>query len=340
MIRPTLAFIPSRYYEALLDLLQARGCEPEHALAEAKIEGSLGEGRFLSIDEIERLVLYACTYDTVDGLGLAVGSKLQVMSHGSLSVAAFTSPTIEDAIDVIIQYFGLINPIFTLRKLDHGDAIAIRLMARWQLDPEAERFHTATMMGSLYAQLRFLLGGVLPRGAILEALHPRPPGLPDWVDRIGVELRFDAEHYQLILPHEFLHHPLPLADARAHENAIRDCEELLRDFPDPERLSVTVAQLIRSRGAPYPSLEETARALSLSSRSLRRRLDEEGSSFREILEEIRMEEADRLLSDEELTITEIAHRLAYSDSGNFSRAYRRSRGMSPREARLAKGVGR
>lgn len=336
MIRPSLAFIPSRYYETLLDLLEAKGHERAKVLCEAQIDGNLGDGRFLTIDEIERLVLLACRYDTVDSLGLTVGSKLQVMSHGSLSVAAFTSPSIDAATEVIIRYFSLLNPLFSLEKLFFGEDVAIRLLVRWALDPEAERFHTAALMGSLYAQLRFLLGDELPRGPIIEALHPRPPGLPEWVDRTGVELRFDADHYQLIFPAPFLHYPLPLADTRAHENAIRDCEELLRSLPDPERLSVSVIQLLRARGAPYPGLEDTARALSLSSRSLRRRLEEEGTSFRELLEELRMEQADRWLLEGELTITEIAHRLGYSDSGNFSRAYRRAKGMSPREARNTK----
>lgn len=340
MIRPNLAFIPSRYYETLLDVLEERGVDREAFLREAGIHSPLGEGRYLTIDEIEHLVLLACAHDSVDALGLTVGSRLQLMSHGALSVAALTSPTIDYACEIIIRFFPLINPLFTLVKIALPESVAVRLLVRWPLDPEAERFHTAAMMGSLYAQLRFLLGGEIPRGAILEALHPRPPGLPEWVDRTGVELRFGAKHYQLTLPSHFLEYGLPLADPRAHEDAVRGCEALLQSLPDPERLSVTVAQLLRSRGAPYPGLEETARALSLSSRSLRRRLDEEGSSFREILEDIRMEEADRLLGDDELTITEIAHRLAYSDSGNFSRAYRRARGMSPREARSSRGGGR
>src|SRR5690554_4426487 len=107
MIRPNLAFIPSRYYETLLDVLEERGVDREAFLREAGIHSPLGEGRYLTIDEIERLVLLACAHDSVDALGLTVGSRLQLMSHGALSVAALTSPTIDYACEIIIRFFPL-----------------------------------------------------------------------------------------------------------------------------------------------------------------------------------------------------------------------------------------
>lgn len=336
--RPTLAFIPPRYYAVLIDtlvelghprapLLAAGGIEPE-ALAH--------DDAFLTLAQVEALVERACVLENTDDLGLRVGQRLQIMSHGPLSVVALTAPTARGALDSVLEFFPLLMPLFALEVHDRGEFSYIRLDVRFGLSPEVERFHTATMSGSLYAQLRFILGGPMPEGVELSARHPRPPGLPPWVDEIGIPLHFDRPHYEIRIPTSLLSIVMPLADPRAHELARRRCHELVAARPDPTRLSSSVARHLTSVGPPFPLLEDVSRALSLSSRSLRRRLDEEGTSFRAVLEEVRLAMADEWLGDPRRTITEIGLSLGYTDASNFSRAYRRARGVNPAKARAGR----
>src|SRR5690606_2424991 len=192
--------------------------------------------------------------------------------------AGLPSPTVAAAMRFVVECFPLVPPLFALERRTTGSCTALRLSVCWPLDAEVERFHTAMMSGSLYAQLGFLLGGKLPPGIELDALHPRPPGLPPWVDGTGARLRFDRPHYEVRFPTRLLDVPLPLADARTHEPARRRCLALLESRPDPYRYSAAVDRLLRAHGPPFPDLEATSRALGLSSRSLRRRLADEGSS--------------------------------------------------------------
>jgi AraC-like DNA-binding protein len=81
----------------------------------------------------------------------------------------------------------------------------------------------------------------------------------------------------------------------------------------------------------------------VSSRTLKRRLAEEGTTFKELADHARREEALRLVGGTELALEAVAERLGYSDLANFSRAFRRGVGATPgayrRAARRALGEG-
>ena len=78
---------------------------------------------------------------------------------------------------------------------------------------------------------------------------------------------------------------------------------------------------------------EVARRLHMSSRSMQSKLAEKGTSFQEILDHTRQELASSYMEQSHLAITEIAYLLGFSDASNFTRAFRRWHGVSPREFR-------
>jgi AraC-like DNA-binding protein len=77
------------------------------------------------------------------------------------------------------------------------------------------------------------------------------------------------------------------------------------------------------------NLEDIALALSMSARSIQRRLKDEGTTFSQVLERSNRQEALQLLVKETLNISEIARMLGYSDPSNFGRAFRKWTGQSP-----------
>jgi AraC-like DNA-binding protein len=79
--------------------------------------------------------------------------------------------------------------------------------------------------------------------------------------------------------------------------------------------------------------DAAARLLAVSRRSLSRRLAEEGTSFKTILDEVRAEFAQALLVDRSLTIADVAFFLQYSEPAAFHRSFRRWTGQTPGEFR-------
>jgi AraC-like DNA-binding protein len=94
-----------------------------------------------------------------------------------------------------------------------------------------------------------------------------------------------------------------------------------------------VRQLLVASPGHLPGIEETAERLHVSSRTLRRRLDREGTTFRRLVDEVRRRLAEDLLTAGELSVEQIAHRLGYGATPAFSAAFTRWTGVSPREYR-------
>jgi AraC-like DNA-binding protein len=90
-----------------------------------------------------------------------------------------------------------------------------------------------------------------------------------------------------------------------------------------------VRGLLQGAGRNLPTLDEVARALHVSSRTLKRKLTEHHTSFSRIVDAHLRGQALLLIDDPRLTIDEIADRLGYSDTANFARAFRRWTGSAP-----------
>lgn len=94
----------------------------------------------------------------------------------------------------------------------------------------------------------------------------------------------------------------------------------------PERVC---ALLLAAEDGRYPRLQDVAASFCMSSRTLKRYLQEHDVSFQQLLDQVRRVDALRLLEQPELTLDDIARRLGYSSRSNFSRAFQAWVGQSP-----------
>ena len=90
----------------------------------------------------------------------------------------------------------------------------------------------------------------------------------------------------------------------------------------------------------FPGVHSVARMLGLSSRTLQRRLSEEGATFARIVARARFDVAQRMLDDPACKIIEVALDLGYSDQAHFARAFVRWTGLAPREFQRLRSTGR
>jgi len=90
---------------------------------------------------------------------------------------------------------------------------------------------------------------------------------------------------------------------------------------------------LRYRTAAPPDAEQVAAALHMSERTLRRRLAADGVTFRGLLDEIREQLAEEFLVTGGMSVAEVAQRLGYVEVSSFSQAFRRWKGVGPRDFR-------
>jgi AraC-like DNA-binding protein len=160
-----------------------------------------------------------------------------------------------------------------------------------------------------------------------------PPGQREVLEGfLGAPLDVGACSARLTLDAEVLARPLPSAD---QELATFFLTQLRTAAPADEGLLGRVQEALQAawlRGEPATS-RAIGRQLAMSTRTLQRRLEAEGTSFADVRERTRSALADRYLARDDLTLVEVAYLLGYRDETSFWRAYRRWRGCTPADAR-------
>ncbi len=144
---------------------------------------------------------------------------------------------------------------------------------------------------------------------------------------------FEAPITQLVMPRPALAASLVSADPQLLAILTRAAEELRRRAPTPPTLAAQAARVLHDAlRSDDGNVEHVARQLGLTSRSLQRRLKDEGTSFQLVREQVRRELAQRYL-DDKLAISEISFLLGFSEPSAFFRAFKRWTGTTPIEAR-------
>jgi AraC-like DNA-binding protein len=108
---------------------------------------------------------------------------------------------------------------------------------------------------------------------------------------------------------------------------------LTEAFNRHEPVKQRIQRILAAMSDAMPSLEQMASRFSMSSHTLKRRLQGEQACYSDLVEAELRQRAERLLVDERLPVAEVASQLGYHDVSNFSRAFRRWTGLTPREYR-------
>jgi AraC-like DNA-binding protein len=184
---------------------------------------------------------------------------------------------------------------------------------------------------SIVALQRDLLTTALPLQRV-DARHPEPPHADLYEEVFGVRPRFGADANHGVFDAALLDLPMPQANELTAQVCEAQCAEILAHRRARSGVAEQVRTLLASPAGPL-SMPVVARALHASPRTLRRRLADEGTSFRALAEEVTMAFAEEMLTDPTLSYDDIAARLGYSDGSSLTRAFVRIHGVPPRRFR-------
>ena len=174
----------------------------------------------------------------------------------------------------------------------------------------------------------------------LALCHPRHAGAREMegVSRLRHRIRRTGGRSSISLRRR--ERPPTGADPYLHDLLLSYCEEALAHRARPAESLRTRVENAVTPLLPHgrPRIEEIARELGTSQRTLSRRPPEEGLTFERLLEEMRRDLALRYLRDARLTISRIAWLLGFQEATAFTRAFRRWTGRSPTEARARRAA--
>jgi AraC-like DNA-binding protein len=196
-------------------------------------------------------------------------------------------------------------------------------------NPQASRFTMEYAIGIAVAMSRTLGAG---RSDPLEARfsHSAPAYAEEYERILRLPVRFDAGEDGVLFPISMMDQLNPSADATLRQLLERYAADQLARIPTSARFSQRVRACILSM-LPLDSLSAGAVAaqFSMGSRTLRRRLQDEATSYQEILDDVRAELARHYLTKEKRGINEVAFLLGFSDPSAFTKAFHRWTGQTP-----------
>ncbi|MBC2669561.1 AraC family transcriptional regulator ligand-binding domain-containing protein [Novosphingobium piscinae] len=260
-----------------------------------------------------------------------VGVHYDLASLGQVGDAINAAGKVGTALRRLVEYFSLLQDCTDIR-LDREDDMAS--VSYRILDPEIwPRHHDAMFSLGIVGQIiRRGTRGVWEKVEFsFEAKQYEMRG--DIGKVVCAPCSFGADINQIRFPAAMLDLALPETDCKATA-AAADVRALSRTLVDQrrrtplvERLAQVVYRDLNSHGIEQ---ERIAREIGMSSRTMRRKLAEEGSSFQQVLDECRMRQAlFEFRTRPDLSIAQIALRLGYAEHSNFTRAFHRWTGMSP-----------
>jgi AraC-like DNA-binding protein len=262
------------------------------------------------------------------GWGLRLGSLLEVSTHGPVGFAAVSAPTLAEGIAVIERFAHVRTPYFRFESHRDARQYALAVDERIHIAPQERVPLIECLVLSLQKFVESVLGGPMTDAAFRFAWGP-PSHADAYREAFHGAVRFHARQTEMAVPVQWLVLPCPFADPVAYGESLRTLEALARRLEGDDHTASRVEQLIAASPDPALSLEQVARQLHVSARTLIRRLRGAGTTFQEIVEAYRRERAVALLGERGLDVAEVSHRLGYGDPANFGRAFRRWFGMSP-----------
>lgn len=323
------AHVLAEYVDLACQLLAQRGVAREKALAGTGISAAdlADPARRILLPQFERFVRQALALTGDGSIGMQLGLAMNIKTHGFLGYAALSSRTLADAIDLAVRYYRTRTTLIDLHFFVEGDTAVLQFDERVPLG-ELLPFAIDSLIASFYVIRTQLIAGPVPEGEVrltyAEQEHHR---LLRPV--FGNTLHFGCAFNQARFPASELARALDFADPQLVRMAAAQCEEELKKLRDESGLLGDVRRRVKRDLAEDPSLERMADALHVAPRTLRRRLAELGTSYHEIVEQIRRGLAVEYLVTSARPVEEIAVLLGYSDPSNFGRAFRRWTGMSP-----------
>ncbi len=321
--------LPILYLRQIADLVRELGADVGEWLA----RGGLSERRLeepsidLSLETFRRLVVDARAVTGEPALGLLIGRRLSVATHGVVGFAAMASGSIRQAMELVERFVPLRTSVVAVRTEIHGDEFRVVFREAPGLGEARDSLVEAVMLAVKNIADHLASGDA---GNTLVCFGFTEPAHADLARALfRCEVIYARPWTGFSFPLAIADRPVRTHDAVAFEEATRICRRELARLVENETESVRVRRLLLERENHFPTLQVTARLLRTTPRTLHRRLVEEGTSYKEILEEVRHGLAVEHLRAGRLTIKEIAFLLGYTDTANFRRAFKRWEGVPP-----------
>ncbi|HTJ47323.1 MAG TPA: AraC family transcriptional regulator [Kofleriaceae bacterium] len=258
-------------------------------------------------------------------VGLAVATRIPPGALGAFDYLIRNTPTLRTTIDRADRFLRLVDDHARIALIERGGRASFRF---WSAQGVPWTHHD---LECLFAVLVGVIRRAFPDRAppVVRFAHAAVPPHARYVAAFGAPPVFDAEHYELDVPSALLDERITSVDSALGAVLESHVAHLVSVLPE----SGTTAQIRRVVRDRLPhgavSLDRVARELHVSARTLRRRLEDEGTSFRDVVDGVRRDLATHYVGETRRPLKEVAALLGFTDQSTFQRAFKRWHDATP-----------
>lgn len=271
-------------------------------------------------------------------IGLQLGTETKPEHFDPIALAALSTGSFGEAMRQTARYKQLSCPEEIIHKTgDEEWSIQFRWLLAEDVEPEV-------LTDLCFAWvLSIARHGTGTRMSPLRVEYVRPRAYARKLERhFGCPVVFGASRNAMVFRTSDANRPFVTSNAELLAMLAPQLDEELEHNKGQETFAERVRSTIQRRlTGRRPKMQDVARELHMSSRTLQRRLQDTGSNFQQVLEEARHQLARHYLTNSVLELNEAAYLLGYEDSNSFVRAFRGWEGIPPahwREIRRAKAA--
>ena len=260
-----------------------------------------------------------------------VGSSIHLSTYGMYGYAMLCSTDFRRTMEFAVKYHQLATPLtdivfeekgkcatWTIVPLPHPriDSLLYQFVTQLQIG-----IHISLMrdvMGSSFTPIRVAVTGLSSEAQLTQEL-------------VGCPVLVEQPSTQIVLDAAWLDNEPTLGNRTTHAAVLEICDRLLMELGRRSGVAGRVREVLIEDIANRPDFETVAKRLRTTERTLRRQLRAEETSFRELVDELRMQLAVKYLRDTSMTNEDIALAIGFSEAANFRHAFRRWMKESPSE---------
>jgi AraC-like DNA-binding protein len=323
-VDPRTCVYSARLFQPFIRLLNRSSVIPEEW---GKAMRALEPDERLHAETAHQLLEGVLSLGVGPDIGLLAAREWSAGDGGALDYAVTSAGTVRDAVEAAVRYMRLVNDAVTLTLSVSGTQAIVRVdnhlpMTRPLMDFQA---------GSLFRLFRCVWTSGARAGLRVMLAYPKPADLTEYAATFeGAELEFDSPFQGFSFDAKTLDTRLTSGDFRLHDTIRLYAEQMLRELPRSRSLTGWIESAIAAelpRGAP--TVTRIASRLRMSTRTLERRLEREGTTFSDLLEDLRRRLALRYVANPAIPLGEIAFLLGFSHTTGFHRAFKRWSNETP-----------
>jgi AraC-like DNA-binding protein len=312
-------------------LVTALGGSGPDLLAESGVDETEIAGRdaFVSLRLLERLLEDAASRLAVPDFGLRMAAQQGLDFLGPVAIAMENSRTIGEAVECAKRYLSVHSPAMSLEPivdpLGSPDVVGLRYrLGTANASPQTIDYGTG-----IVHRVMLLINGGAPYGLqSVQLPHPRLAPAAAYRDFFGAPVKFGHTNAVLRVPLQLLSAPVSGGNALLRDIAM---DYLATHFGNQQLpVSDLVAAIVADHlGSDSPDLSKVARLLKLHPRTLQRILATERKTFNDIVDEVRKTQTLNLITNTDLSFSQIATRVGLREQSSLARAVRRWFHTSP-----------